>query len=99
MTKMIRISLVLFVISSLITLNTDAYRILVLFPFVAKSHWLMFEYLIEELLKEGHLVTAITSFKPDRGLILSSHDNYTEVLIDPVFDVNSLGEVSWFLMK
>lgn len=87
---MIKVSLFLCVISSLIISHTNAYQILVLFPFVAKSHWLMFEYLIEEMLKQGHLVTTITSFKPHRGLIMNGHENYTEILIDPAFNIKSL---------
>lgn len=90
--KTLKIYLILCVIFSLITSLTDAYKILVLFPFIAKSHWLMFEYLIEEMLKHGHDVTAITSFKPHRGLILTGHENYTEILIEPAFDVKSLGK-------
>lgn len=53
----------------------------------------MFEYLIEEMLRHGHEVTAITSFKPHRGLILNGHKNYTEVLIDPAFDVKAFGKI------
>lgn len=87
-----KISLFLCIILVLISSYTDAYKILVLFPFIAKSHWLMFEYLIEEMLKHGHEVSAITSFKPHRGLILTGHKNYTEILIDPAFDVKTLGK-------
>ncbi|XP_063705004.1 UDP-glycosyltransferase UGT4-like [Culicoides brevitarsis] len=71
-------------------LPANSYKILVLFPFTAKSHWLMFEYLIEELLRREHEVTAITSFKPDRGLLLNGHENYTEILIDPPFNPDSM---------
>lgn len=88
-----RISFILCIIPVLISSHTDAYKILVLFPFTAKSHWLMFEYLIEEMLRHGHEVTAITSFKPHRGLILNGHKNYTEVLIDPAFDVKAFGKI------
>lgn len=47
----------------------------------------MFEYVIEELINRGHKVTAITSFKPHKTL-----KNYTEILIDPPYDVNNSGK-------
>lgn len=65
----------------------SGFNVLVLFPFIAKSHWLRFEYVIEELINRGHSVTAITSFKPQQRL-----RNYTEILIDPPYDVHTAGK-------
>uniref|UniRef100_A0A336LLS6 UDP-glucuronosyltransferase n=1 Tax=Culicoides sonorensis TaxID=179676 RepID=A0A336LLS6_CULSO len=92
----INLLLILTLILCFLDSNTDAYKILVLFPFIAKSHWLLFEYLIEELLEHGHEVTAITSFKPDRGLTLNGHENYTEVLIEPPFDRKKMVSLTSF---
>ncbi|XP_070496786.1 UDP-glycosyltransferase UGT4-like [Chironomus tepperi] len=53
-------------------------RILFLVAFPGKSHWLMFQPVINELLNRGHEVTAITHYplKTDSG-------NYKEILINP----------------
>ncbi|XP_055588576.1 UDP-glycosyltransferase UGT4-like [Uranotaenia lowii] len=57
-------------------------KILVLVPFPAPSHWLWLEHFVQELLNRGHMVTAITNFaSPEK------HENYTEILIDPPYDI------------
>uniref|UniRef100_W8BZE5 UDP-glucuronosyltransferase n=1 Tax=Ceratitis capitata TaxID=7213 RepID=W8BZE5_CERCA len=61
--------------------TTNGAKILAVFSFPGKSHYMMHNTLIEELLKHGHQVTAIT------GLTLGPEklgSNYTEILIDPM---------------
>lgn len=57
-------------------------KILVLVPFPAPSHWLWLEHFVQELLERGHQVTAISNFAAKER-----HPNYTEILIDPPFDI------------
>uniref|UniRef100_A0A182YRJ6 UDP-glycosyltransferases domain-containing protein n=1 Tax=Anopheles stephensi TaxID=30069 RepID=A0A182YRJ6_ANOST len=57
-------------------------KILFLVPFPAPSHWLWIEHFVKELLSRGHEVTAITNFA-----FKEPHRNYTEVLIDPPYDI------------
>uniref|UniRef100_A0A182LSR9 UDP-glycosyltransferases domain-containing protein n=1 Tax=Anopheles culicifacies TaxID=139723 RepID=A0A182LSR9_9DIPT len=57
-------------------------KILFLVPFPAPSHWLWIEHFVKELLSRGHEVTAITNFA-----LKEPHRNYTEVLIDPPYDI------------
>ena len=52
--------------------------------FPGKSHWLMFEHVIKELLNRGHEVTAITGYQLD-----TNSSNYKEVLINPIWDFGS----------
>lgn len=65
---------------------TNAYKILVLVPMNGKSHWIYMQTFVEELLHRGHEVTCITSQKFNGPTPL----NYTEVLIDPPFDIESI---------
>lgn len=61
---------------------SNALKILYLVPFPAPSHWFWLKNFSEELLKRGHHVTAVTNFKrPD------PHSNYTEIIIDPPFNI------------
>lgn len=62
--------------------HTDAARILAAFVFQAKSHYMMHNVLIKELINRGHEVTFITSSSMNKNL----GDNYTEILIDPVYN-------------
>ncbi|XP_055548557.1 UDP-glycosyltransferase UGT5-like isoform X2 [Wyeomyia smithii] len=57
-------------------------KILVLVPFPASSHWFWLHHFVVELLDRGHQVTAITNFAATEP-----HPNYTEVVIDPPFDM------------
>ncbi|XP_041775418.1 uncharacterized protein LOC121595468 [Anopheles merus] len=57
-------------------------KILFLVPFPAPSHWLWIEHFVKELLSRGHEVTAITNFPAKEA-----HRNYTEILIDPPYDI------------
>ncbi|XP_053673812.1 uncharacterized protein LOC128724073 [Anopheles nili] len=57
-------------------------KVLFLVPFPAPSHWLWIEHFVKELLARGHEVTAITNFPAKEP-----HRNYTEILIDPPYDI------------
>ena len=63
-----------------------ASKILLISVFPGKSHWLTFEHIIRELLHRGHEITAITNYKFN----CNNHslaERYSEVLIDPMFDI------------
>lgn len=62
--------------------GADSSKILVLVPFPAPSHWLWLNHFIQELLERGHQITAIANFPAK-----SPHANYTEILIDPPYDI------------
>lgn len=53
-----------------------------------QSHWLYAETFVKSLLERGHEVTCVTSFR----LSGPKQANYTEVLIDPPFDLNSFSK-------
>lgn len=57
-------------------------------PFNGKSHVLYCELFVKELLNRGHEVTFITN----NSLMKFNLKNYTEVLIDPPFDINKMSE-------
>uniref|UniRef100_U5EXU4 Putative udp-glucuronosyltransferase n=1 Tax=Corethrella appendiculata TaxID=1370023 RepID=U5EXU4_9DIPT len=81
--------IVLTILLAFSILETDAYRILVLVPFPAPSHWLWIEHFVKELLKRGHEVTAITNYQAKE-----KHSNYTEIIIDPMYDIPSYLPIS-----
>ncbi|XP_036331653.1 UDP-glycosyltransferase UGT5-like [Rhagoletis pomonella] len=64
--------------------TADGARILAAFVHPGKSHFQMHQTLISELIKHGHQVTVITAYTFE-SLKLGS--NYTEVLIDPMFEI------------
>lgn len=66
----------------------DGYKILVLGPFNGRSHFLFIRAFVVELLKRSHDVTFVTSISMGKEKIA----NYTEILIDPPLDFNSLGK-------
>ena len=72
-------------LSILVTL-ANGYKVLVMCPFNGKSHFLYMQSFVKALLNRGHEVTFLTS--QSMGKVKS--ENYTEVLIDPPFDVYSL---------
>lgn len=59
-----------------------------LMPINGKSHMNYIDIFIRELISRGHEVTYITSI----AMSGTKPDNYTEVLIDPPFDVEFLSE-------
>ncbi|XP_055915993.1 UDP-glycosyltransferase UGT5-like [Eupeodes corollae] len=74
-------SLGLFFVLMLTISHTNASKILAAFVFPGKSHAMMYNTLIKELLHRGHEVTFITNFPLGKDL----GSNYTEVQI-PVYD-------------
>lgn len=62
--------------------SCSAYRILFLAPFPVPSHWMWLEHFVQEMLHRGHQVTALTNF-----VTKSPHANYTELIIDPPYDL------------
>lgn len=67
-------------------LTIDGYKVLFLGPFNGKSHFLYMQSFVLALLDRGHEVTFLTS----QSLNHLKLENYTEVLIDPPFDLYSL---------
>lgn len=63
------------------------YRLLGLFPFFGKSHFIMFEQLLKGLSRKGHQVDVISSFPLKRP-----YPNYTDIveLVPPLVLVNNL---------
>lgn len=68
---------VLALLSILCWIVCDASKILVVFPSSSKSHVILGQALAKGLLKNGHQVTMITSFK-----LNTKNKNYTEIFID-----------------
>lgn len=48
--------------------TTEAYRILAIFPFCGRSHYMMFDVLVNGLLKRGHRVDIVTCFPPKKPM-------------------------------
>lgn len=69
-------------------LTIDGYRVLFLGPFNGKSHFLYMQSFVLALLERGHEVTFLTSHSMNHLKL----ENYTEILIDPPFDLHSLCE-------
>ncbi|KAM0729641.1 UDP-glycosyltransferase UGT5 [Formica fusca] len=63
------------------------YRLLGLFPFSGKSHFIMFEQLLKGLSRKGHQVDVISSFP-----LKKPYPNYTDIveLVPPLVLVNNL---------
>ncbi|XP_053663357.1 UDP-glycosyltransferase UGT5-like [Anopheles marshallii] len=68
----------------------DAAKILLVSAFPGVSHWLMFEHIVHELLRRGHELTAITSYRL-RTDGTNQTERYHEILIDPVYDFEANG--------
>lgn len=83
-------SVIIFILSSCLQITTSS-RILFLVAFPGKSHWLMFEPLLNELLNKGHEVTAITHYP-----LKTSSKNYNEILIDPPWVWADRVNMSWY---
>uniref|UniRef100_A0A1I8P863 UDP-glucuronosyltransferase n=1 Tax=Stomoxys calcitrans TaxID=35570 RepID=A0A1I8P863_STOCA len=63
--------------------STEGHRILAVFSFPGKSHYMMHSALIRELVQRGHQVTMVAAFSLKH---LNLGHNYTEILIEPVYD-------------
>ncbi|XP_055627180.1 UDP-glycosyltransferase UGT5-like [Toxorhynchites rutilus septentrionalis] len=61
--------------------HSHASRILGVFVFPGRSHWMMIDAIINELLDRGHQVTAIGNYALSR-----QHENYTDIRIAPIYD-------------
>lgn len=68
--------------------SVNSYTILFLAPFNAKSHWLFLENFVKALLERQHEVTCITS----NSMTGTKPANYTEVLIKPALDFESISK-------
>lgn len=64
----------------------NAANILFIQPFPGTSHWIVLQNFIKELVNRGHNVTAISNFPISNF----QSSNYTEVLIDPPFDLDKV---------
>lgn len=85
---------ILFLVCALISIATSS-RILFLAPFHAKSHWLFLQSFVRALLDRGHYVTCITSTPFDGP----NKTRYTEVLIDPPLDMETLRKTHIFIAQ
>ncbi|XP_054738721.1 UDP-glycosyltransferase UGT4-like [Anastrepha obliqua] len=63
--------------------SIDGAKILAVYAYPGKSHFMMHRVLISELVKNGHEVTMITAYTMTS---LNLGSNYTEILIEPVYD-------------
>lgn len=68
--------------------SVQGYKILFLVPINGKSHWNYMRVFVKELLYRGHEVTCVTSITMGDSKL----QNYTEILIDPPFDMQNLSE-------
>lgn len=69
-----------------IAATVNAYKILVLVPANEETNWNFMQIIIDELINRGHEITCITSQTATFGF-LRIQQNYTEILIDPPFEV------------
>lgn len=84
-----RLKLILLTISVWCTSFTSSYNILGLFPYPAKSHFVVFEALLTELAKRGHNVTVYSSFPRNEPI-----SNYREVSVAKCFSLPKYMESS-----
>lgn len=66
--------------------SVQSHKVLVLVPLNGKSHWFYMQAFVKELIERGHEVTCVTSIAME-----SKPKNYTEILIDPPFDMQNIG--------
>ncbi|XP_054744472.1 UDP-glycosyltransferase UGT5-like [Anastrepha obliqua] len=59
-----------------------SYNILFMCPFPAPSHWMWMEHFLQELLRRGHQVTALTNHP-----VKQQHSNLTQIIIEPHFNL------------
>ncbi|XP_034654248.1 UDP-glucuronosyltransferase 2B13 isoform X1 [Drosophila subobscura] len=63
--------------------HVEGSKILAVYAFPGKSHYMMHTALMRELVESGHQVTMVTAFSLEKEHLGS---NYTEILIEPVYD-------------
>lgn len=74
------------VLLSVAIVTCNGYKILFITTVSGKSHWLFLQHIIRELIDRQHELTVITPFLwPGTKPV-----NYTEVLIDPPFNIESI---------
>ncbi|XP_053964603.1 UDP-glucosyltransferase 2-like [Anastrepha ludens] len=83
MNSKIFIGLLVLAILLAATPPSNGARILAVYSFPGKSHFMMHRALMSELIKNGHQVTMITAYTMAS---LNLGCNYTEILIEPVYD-------------
>lgn len=83
MNSKILLGLLLLAVLATIMPTSNGGRILSVYSFPGKSHFMMQKAVIKELIKNGHQVTLITAFSLAP---LNLGSNYTEILIEPVYD-------------
>ncbi|XP_035737140.1 UDP-glucuronosyltransferase-like isoform X1 [Vespa mandarinia] len=70
---------------------SQGYRILGIFPFLGKSHFVMFENLCKGLVKKGHQVDMISSYPLKKPFV-----NYTDLIVVPM-EINVVNNISYKL--
>lgn len=68
--------------------SVQGHKILVIVPMHGKSHWNYMKVFIDELINRGHELTCITNISMGKH----KPTNYTEILIDPPYEIQNLGE-------
>ncbi|XP_076634843.1 UDP-glucosyltransferase 2 isoform X1 [Colletes latitarsis] len=70
------------------------YRILGVFPFNGKSHFVMFEQMMKSLAKKGHQVDVISTFP-----LKKPFPNYTDFIVLPISTINIVNNMSFELLN
>lgn len=73
--------LLLLSLSALSWHQTNSARILAVFVFPGRSHWMMIDAILNGLLDRGHHVTTIANYPLSR-----QHANYTDFRVAPIYD-------------
>lgn len=71
----------LLLLSALSWHHAESSRILGVFVFPGRSHWMMIDAILNGLLDRGHQITAIANYPLSR-----KHENYTELRVAPIYD-------------
>ncbi|XP_065082698.1 UDP-glycosyltransferase UGT5-like [Ochlerotatus camptorhynchus] len=61
--------------------HSHSSRILAVFVFPGRSHWMMIDAILNGLLDRGHHITAIANYPLSR-----QHENYTDLRVAPIYD-------------
>ncbi|XP_055640860.1 UDP-glucosyltransferase 2-like [Toxorhynchites rutilus septentrionalis] len=91
--RILETTLIPFSIVFMILAHCDGAKILFVTSFPVKSHWLLFQHIIGELINRGHEITAITNYKLD---VIVDKNRYREVLIHPTFEFKDDHMQSYF---
>ncbi|XP_036145525.1 uncharacterized protein LOC105840599 [Monomorium pharaonis] len=88
-----RVLAVIFFLLFLCLSVCDGYRFLGLFPFQAKSHFVMFEQLMKGLVRKGHQVDMVGKFP-----LKKPYPNYTDIVTLPI-TMNLVNNISYDFMN